>query len=240
MDGPRRDIVEGASEKPNQKVAQSSTVDGGKRRLGLLRDLLHKSKSRAKSSDSRKQIVKERLGKIKDRDRRLAEITGPISKEDLRLFSDLRDSLHSQVREELKRRIVENLNPTEQELSAGVFIESIEPQCRDAVVAMREKGYSTSDTGFSGLKHCDQFVAFTEPVSDDTRNMLQEQGVHVVNDEVYGLTVLVFRPKAADFETVREDWDRVAGLLPDLGKKPDPSRSASRFAEDPVGLTQGQ
>lgn len=58
-----------------------------------------------------------------------------------------------------RERIAKNPEPTFLELDLGVFKESLEPQVREAVLALNRKGYATVTSGFWA---CGQAIAFQD------------------------------------------------------------------------------
>ncbi|MEM4271050.1 MAG: hypothetical protein QXO70_03075 [Candidatus Pacearchaeota archaeon] len=67
-----------------------------------------------------------------------------------RFFVKMSNAVHLQMRENFKKRILINPEPTEEEWEMGVYIEEIEPQVIEAVRIMRKKGYDTYESGFYG------------------------------------------------------------------------------------------
>lgn len=67
-------------------------------------------------------------------------------------FASLREKVLKEQKEEVKKRRSSNPAPDEEEISAGVYREAIEPQCREAIFTMRRKGYDTWSSGFNSGK----------------------------------------------------------------------------------------
>jgi hypothetical protein len=125
----------------------------------------------------------------------------------------LRKDVHEQAEAEWQDRVEKNPLPTEEELSMGSFIEGIEPQVRDAVLAMRRKGYRTTSSGFHEFHF--QSTNFAEPhfaaLPEDIRTKLNDLGVEVKDD------ALSFASEEADLDAIKRTWYAIADLLPDLG-----------------------
>jgi hypothetical protein len=73
----------------------------------------------------------------------------------VRLFSDFaklwrKAKAVEQSGREKEERKAKNPRASEEELRAGVYKEGLEPQVRDAVFALRRKGYATFESGFGG------------------------------------------------------------------------------------------
>jgi len=84
-------------------------------------------------------------------DKQIKEIPGweeiPHEK-DLPEFQRLRRNVHAQREKEFLHRIETNPDPTEEEYDIDAYFEEIEPQCREAILKMRKKGYETYSSGF--------------------------------------------------------------------------------------------
>jgi len=66
-------------------------------------------------------------------------------------FAKMRKQVHEAMAVELAAREAANHVPTQEELSAGLFREMLEPQVRQAVFTLRQKGYPTYESGFLAL-----------------------------------------------------------------------------------------
>lgn len=131
----------------------------------------------------------------------------------------------------LRERMTTNPIPTAQELGIGVFVEEIQPQVRDAVLLMREKGYDTGNVlhaGFMGEQHDLQGMTFNTPLSNDEQVFLEAHGFVVDGD------LLSFRPEnQTDLGSIKGTWDWLANNLPDRGEPVGPAmfRNAVAFRE---------
>src|ERR1700759_442476 len=68
---------------------------------------------------------------------------------ELRKFKQLRLNVLAAQETLITQRVMTNPIPDEEEFSAGAYREQIEPQCREAIFAMRRKGYRTGSSGFA-------------------------------------------------------------------------------------------
>lgn len=95
-------------------------------------------------------------------------------------FQMLRKEMHSQSERDLEKREIENPHPTEEDLKLGTFIEAIEPQVRDAVLAFTKKGYQTTGSGFDVAKHDQQSIYGTRlNLSNDERHAIEIAGAKI-------------------------------------------------------------
>lgn len=119
-------------------------------------------------------------------------------------------------------RIANNPSPTDEEWNMGTYKEEIEPQVRDAAMLMRQKGYNTGSSGFWGQEHIDQVMDIATPIDDNSKIRLAEHNVEVTNAGVR------FTPEnPSNLESVKQTWDLIADILPDLGEHAEPAQSAS-------------
>lgn len=121
---------------------------------------------------------------------------------------------------ELGVRIANNPTPTDEEWNMGAYKEELEPQVRDAAMSMRKKGYNTGSSGFWGRDHIEQVMDVATPIDDNTKARLAEHNIEVTN------TGIRFTPESpSNLESVKETWDLIADILPDLGKHAEPAQS---------------
>lgn len=135
---------------------------------------------------------------------------GPVNLE--KGMEELRERIHREMRVELEGRLKKNPKPSEQELVMGAFQEELEPQVREALTIMYQKGYSTSSSGFygGGMQAIDgEFI-----LNADTVTQLKVFGVQVESVNNY-YTFLKFQSTAADQEVIRQQAVRIAKALPD-------------------------
>ncbi len=121
---------------------------------------------------------------------------------------------------ELKDRLGVNPEPTDEEINMGAYTEEIEPQIRDAVIALRRKGYNTGSSGFWGHDHAGQAMDIATPIDDKTKAKLSEHMVEVTDRGIR------FSPKnPSNIDEIKSAWDLVADILPDLGKHAEPAQN---------------
>lgn len=159
------------------------------------------------------------------------------------LFDKLRLDAHDKMKQDFDRRLAANPTPTTQELSLGTYVENLEPQVRDATMALREKGYHTSSSGFFGSDDSwttigadnqnrtyhpsnrrAQFMDFSLPfkLSTEVSSQLAELGVvaprHPGFEDSDYATRLGFMPSLPDLLVIQTQWDAIAALLPYTGE----------------------
>ena len=228
-------MTEEVREPATSATSQQLTSVKAEGRLSRLRNILRRFEKRRPENNQR---IKQGAKKLDEANTRLNEVTGSVGMEELKPFLRFREQMHNQALEDVKRRLLENPIPTEDKGRAGVFKEAIESQCRDAIFAMRAKGYSTLDSGFNAHKPVDQIVTFNEEIDNGTVQSLREMGVYYGHFEPMDINYLVFRAKNADFDLIKQKWDGVVSFLPDLGKSAEDGRRADEFRRDPIGETK--
>jgi hypothetical protein len=139
--------------------------------------------------------------------------------EKFRFFARLRRDAIKESDAATKERKKNNPRATAEEVSLGAYVERLEPQTREAVLALRRKGYPTFESGFSSF---------------DVQNVRFEQDVPELKDFVapsdlaemfsaHGATLGVMpnrvwfsfsRPLSLD--EMRLLWVALAKALPDL------------------------
>lgn len=105
--------------------------------------------------------------------------------------------------------------PTNDEVRLTTIWELIEPQVRDAVRELILKGYCTTDSGFDGKHPGQQFISGLFKLSGDTKDRLSSSGIKV--EEEGSWTHIVFIPTNPDLDEIKQTWDEIVGLFPDLG-----------------------
>lgn len=145
-----------------------------------------------------------------------------------RLFERLKYKVQRKVEIEIKRRQKENSHPNKIELILGLFIEKIEPQVRQAIIAMNKKGYSTDKSGFMD-NPCDQMIEGDFQLDEKTKRVLKTLGVQVETNPS-GYTRLQFSPREADIAKIKRQWNKIVSLLPN--KNQTASISMTREARD--------
>lgn len=137
-----------------------------------------------------------------------------------RHFSRVRRATLDNMKIEYERRLAENPEPTADELSLGIHIEKIEPQVREAVLSLRNKGYSPYYSGFEDW--AEEQVVRLEGDSlsvDDIEKLssaLSERGavLKVAPDEIS------FKmEREASLPELKEIWDIIVAAVVDLGHR---------------------
>jgi hypothetical protein len=135
-------------------------------------------------------------------------------------LNKLREDIHTQMEEDVKKRLETNPNPTEDELRAAAFVEWIEPQARDAVREMNRKGYATKSSGFYGPDNSLQAIDGYFFVDHETKTRIEALGAEVLTGEGIGVPMnklirqIRFTPDSADAESIKARWNAIADLLP--------------------------
>lgn len=121
----------------------------------------------------------------------------------------------------LQERLQANPIPTQYELDIGAFVEEIQPQAREAVLLMRQKGYDIGNVlhaGFKGENHDHQGMTFQTPLTPAEEAMLREHGVVIEDGQ------LSFKPgDPTNLGEIKGLWDWLANSLSDLGEPAGPS-----------------
>ncbi len=163
---------------------------------------------------------------------RILESGTPEEVEELRDFHDLtpeqidlaahyvklRKEVLEQMYKDLGKRVKESPQPTEEELNIGTYKENIEPQVREAVFNLRNKGYTTFESGFYdpgeqkiGFQQ-DHLEGFKFP--EKLLNELESEGVKVkVEPDSISFTCNT----RFQLDEIKEVWSRIESALPDLG-----------------------
>lgn len=166
----------------------------------------------------------------------------PISKERVKLwleYDQIRDQVIQDTRQALRARMEQQPEADEEEMGLGIFREGLEPQVVDAVLTLRRKGYSTHFSGFD--RQTDgQFIDFEEdyftddwePPEEliDLATEYQEQGITLYTEpNKIGFQVT----RLISLDEIKIIWDKIAALLPPLGKEPLPAEypAAVKFRE---------
>lgn len=147
-------------------------------------------------------------------------------------FQKFREKILSVCDKETRARIKTNPVPTEPEIYLGSFYESIEPQVRDAVIKLNNKGYPTESSGFYGNHGETQAIDGYFSVDKLSQDRLKTIDVNVLDKKDLKLPGLNsafhsirFNPPKADIDLIKQLWDKVAEILPDLKKPLSPSIS---------------
>jgi hypothetical protein len=133
-----------------------------------------------------------------------------------------------QMHEELGQRLLTNPCPTREEMEIGVYVEEIQPQVRDAVLQMWDKGYDVGNVihaGFSVDRQEEQKVDLVTPLSVEEVALLEQNGFVVEDNQ------LSFQPEdTADLDSIKQTWDFLASILPDRGEPVGPAMFGNAVA----------
>jgi hypothetical protein len=160
-----------------------------------------------------------------------------LSQEQVELFSyfaKMRRDVLNEMHEKLDERRVNNPIATKDELNMGAYQESIEPQVREAVNALREKGYASYESGFSGFDS--QLISFEEnhlqdfKMPDQVIDSFNKQGVVV---EIKSDSIRMIFKKKFSQEEISTFWKEIESYLPNVEKlvKPCQLNQAITFRE---------
>lgn len=114
---------------------------------------------------------------------------------------------------------------TEQEYELGAYTEFLEPQVRDAVFTMSEKGYKTFQSGFKENNPTEQFMDVYNKhieISDSLQEQMSAMGVEVVVENFDDRTTVTLAPKNPDQVIRQERWKEVWGQFTESLPDADP------------------
>lgn len=136
-------------------------------------------------------------------------------------FERLRKKAHIQSDKEVRARLRANPFLTKEEIALGTFVEEIEPQVRQAVRTFNRKGYMTWSSGFYGEASDRQGIDGTYRLANREKRILRKMGCTVRETLHFGMhyTMVMFQPETADLNDIRRHWNKIARVLPDLGKR---------------------
>lgn len=138
-----------------------------------------------------------------------------------RLFEQLEYRIQITMQDDINRRKISNPNPDSVESRLGLFLEEIEPQVRQAVLEMNNKGYSVDISGF--VNDCgDQMIEGDFQLEEQSIKKLKKIDVDVETNPS-GYTRLQFSPRKANMREIEEKWKQIASLLPDKKRVADAS-----------------
>jgi hypothetical protein len=162
---------------------------------------------------------------------------------------ELRKESVARSNADLGDRFMADPYASEEELRAGVYKEALEPQVREAVFTLRNKGYDTFESGFHDLAVGDQYIGFkkdsNEPLKIDAEALnekLREKGINVKfyeEDDRYTLSL----NSAVNLSL--EEWGRIWAEVADgvparEGEPLPPSMGAETFVEQQRKLRAGE
>lgn len=144
-------------------------------------------------------------------------------------FSLMRDTAHYAQAWDIDYRLSFDPQPTETEFAMGCYVEELEPQVRDAVMTMWEKGYSTNSSGFYGHGHNLQVIDGPFDISPTLAESLYAN-FGVSTEKIADQTWLGFWMSPADtLDSITSKWNAIADFLP---RKEEPSLPSRSYASD--------
>lgn len=146
-------------------------------------------------------------------------------------ITNLRLQVYKQVIKDLKKRLVANPEPTPEELFLGCYVEMLEPQVREAIREMNQKGYTTESSGFYTNKQAiDGF--FKIPL--DVKIHLKKLGVDVT-EEKSGYSTIEFPVKQKTLTAIKKKWTQITRILPTKQRGiPSDSIGSDLFRKNPL------
>jgi hypothetical protein len=140
--------------------------------------------------------------------------------ESFRYYAMLRKEVHQEMQNELEKRVGVSPDATAEEMNAGVYQENLEPQVRDAVKMLRQKGYCTYESGFYGENT--QRISFEEDLIKDfepSEELIQELKEKNIEIKIEPASITFICGKKIGIDDLKDIWDQVVGELPDLKRK---------------------
>jgi hypothetical protein len=133
------------------------------------------------------------------------------------LHQEQRQQIHQEIKENLVRRLSIDPIPTDDELNAGVYAEQLESHVRDAVFALRKKGYDTKGSGFGDIDVEKLYLSGENPsfstLGKEVIEQLTSLGIQVADDG----EAIKFLSAGKSVDEIKQTWDLIAQILPDLG-----------------------
>ncbi|GAC1501004.1 MAG: hypothetical protein NVS1B10_04960 [Candidatus Saccharimonadales bacterium] len=115
----------------------------------------------------------------------------------------------------VEQRLANNPIPDEFEKSLGVFVEDLDIQVRDAVVMFNNKGYQTTESGFT-FGGAIQAIVGNYILGEETKTDLADIGMNVFTIPTEHQTIIAYKPEYASIGHMKRLWDWTADILPDL------------------------
>jgi len=139
-------------------------------------------------------------------------------------FSKLRSEFYDGGKILVKERSEKHPQPSEHELRIGAYEEEIEPQMRQALQALYNKGYATESSGFGGIDHPEiQQVDGYFEIDAATEEKLKAFGAWVTREKSdYDNSVLTrieFKTQEPDTDKISAKWMEIVGALPPIGEE---------------------
>lgn len=164
----------------------------------------------------------DELAKLKQHAEKRAN--APMSTEQFELYRALaqqRRRMLDRSDREVAERIARNPEATDLEYQVGIYKEQLEPPVREAVFSLREKGYSSFESGFQGLER--QNISFEAPVNELASYILPEETQKTFQQANAEPSI---KPQAVGFrmrkaladEQITELWQLLTRDLPSLAE----------------------
>jgi hypothetical protein len=135
--------------------------------------------------------------------------------------AEFRSEVRERGKQELKERLETNPMPTEEEVEMGFFPEMLEPQVREAVIRLRQKGYDTRSSGFFGPEGSQQSISGFFKIDDQTTHRLEAMGCKVeqlsAGEDTIPFSTISYSVTAFDQEQLKQTWEAIADELPSQG-----------------------
>lgn len=146
-----------------------------------------------------------------------------------------RERAHTISDNEFDARVgIEGNTPTDDERRLGAFIDMIEPQVREALITLIQKGYITIDSGYHGMKYEEgvQYIGFEKDMIDvaivpKINEVLKDNQITATLEEGEFADYLELTPTGfLSIEEWKEVWNKVATIFP---KRDTPAPFRERF-----------
>jgi len=160
-----------------------------------------------------------------------------FTQEQVDLFCDFavlrRDTL-AKMKLELEQRMKKQPRPDKEELELGAYEEQLEPQVRETVLKLRQKGYATDESGFGDFDG--QKIGFEQEYFSDhawstsLQAELAKEGIELI---IEANAIKLKFSRSVGLPLITETWSKIEKALPDLGRPAQPCRlnSAKSFRE---------
>jgi len=134
-----------------------------------------------------------------------------------------RKRAHDISSREFEERKESNPEPSDVEKRLGVYIEFLEPQIREAIVTLTNKGYATIDSGYDGsqTENGNQYIGFKKGTLNESILKVVQEGLKnkkvTLNIELLQRDFFNIIPEPKEkltLEEWKEVWNRVAELFP--------------------------
>ena len=143
---------------------------------------------------------------------------------EVQFTSQTRAKVCREQEENLRARVRTNPQKNAFETDLNLYTEELDPQVKDAVIAMHTHGYTTIGSGFWG-KDNHQTILGEFRLNEELKSKLSEIGVIADEYTEFGIecTDLNFSSYPLTLEEMKTKWDQAAAILPPTGQKAKPS-----------------